>query len=69
MNPSILENDRPRAVLTVREVAERLRVPASWIYDRTRRRGSDRIPHRKMGKYLRFLAAEVDEWFKSLPGI
>ncbi len=40
MNPSTLENDCPSTVLTVREVAERLRVPASWIYDRTRRQGS-----------------------------
>jgi excisionase family DNA binding protein len=55
-------------VLTVGEVAQRLRVPPSWIYERTRRRGSERIPHRKMGKYLRFLATEVDDWFRNLPG-
>jgi len=55
-------------VLTVKDVARRFQVPISWVYERTRRRGSDRIPHRKMGKYLRFLAVEVDEWFKNLPG-
>lgn len=31
--------------------------------------GGDRIPHRKMGKYLRFLENEVENWFKNLPGI
>jgi excisionase family DNA binding protein len=56
-------------VLTAQEVAERLRVPVSWVYERTRRRGPGCIPHRKMGKYLRFLAEEVDDWFRSLPGV
>jgi hypothetical protein len=57
------------AVLTVDDVAIRYKVPKSWVYERTRGRGTDRIPHRKMGKYLRFLAKEVDEWFKNLPGL
>jgi excisionase family DNA binding protein len=56
-------------VLTVKDVAARLQVPVSWIYDRTRRRGNGRMPHRKLGKYLRFLATEVDDWFRNLPGI
>jgi excisionase family DNA binding protein len=55
-------------ILTVQEIADHLRVPRSWIYERTRRRGVERIPHRKMGKYLRFLVSEVDEWFRDLPG-
>ena len=33
-----------RTLLTVEEVAELLRVPVSWVYDRTRSRGVDRIP-------------------------
>ena len=60
--------DRPLVVLTVRDVAERFRVPISWVYERTRGRGADRIPHRKMGKYLRFIDTEVEEWFRNLPG-
>jgi excisionase family DNA binding protein len=54
------------ALLTVAEVAELLRVPVSWVYERTRRRGLERIPHLKLGKYLRFHASEVREWLYRL---
>jgi len=46
-------------LLTVDEVAEWLKVPPSWIYERTRRRGEGRLPYIKLGKYLRFEAAAV----------
>src|SRR5580704_17305368 len=58
-------------ILTVQQVAERLQIPPSSVYERTRYRGSQNstpvIPHRRVGKYLRFLASEVDAWFLSLP--
>lgn len=41
-------------LLTVDEVAALLKVPRSWVYERTRRRGNERLPHVKLGKYLRF---------------
>jgi excisionase family DNA binding protein len=41
-------------MLTVRELAGVLNVPASWIYERTRRGGKDTIPHVRVGKYIRF---------------
>lgn len=43
-----------------------LKVPASWVYDHTRHRGKDRIPHIKLGKYLRFHEAEVRAWLQGL---
>ncbi len=49
-------------LLTVRELADRLKVPASWIYQRTRCRGRDRLPHIKIGKYLRFEEKAVQSW-------
>jgi excisionase family DNA binding protein len=49
-------------LLTVEELADRLKVPASWIYQRTRCRGRDRLPHIKIGKYLRFEEKAVDSW-------
>ncbi len=52
----------PEDLLTVAEVAEFLKVPVSWVYDRTRRRGAARIPHMKLGKYLRFDGAEIRQW-------
>ena len=51
-------------ILTVSEVAAILKVPVSWVYERTRRRGIERIPHLKLGKYLRFSLFEVKEWLK-----
>ena len=43
-----------RNLLTVHEVADLLQVPASWVYERTRRQGPEQLPHFKIGKYLRF---------------
>jgi len=54
-------------LLTVADVASIFKVPVSWIYERTRRRGIERIPHKKLGKYLRFEEAEVLAWFRQLP--
>jgi excisionase family DNA binding protein len=47
---------------TVTQIAELLQVPNSWVYERTRRRGFERIPHFKIGKYLRFSRSEVLDW-------
>jgi excisionase family DNA binding protein len=54
------------ALLTVQEVAHICKVPVSWVYERTRRRGFERIPHVKLGKYLRFDPSEVWGWLQRL---
>ena len=41
-------------ILTVEQVAELLKVPTSWVYKHTKRRAPDRLPHIKLGKYVRF---------------
>ena len=44
-------------LLTVADVAALLKVSRSWVYEHTRLRGksrSDRLPHIKLGKYVRF---------------
>jgi excisionase family DNA binding protein len=46
-------------LLTVDEVAERFKLPRSWVYERTRRRTSDGLPFIKLGKYIRFLETDV----------
>jgi len=53
-------------LLTVSEIAQTLRVPVSWVYERTRRRGFERMPHIKLGKYLRFDLTVVSEWLKTM---
>jgi excisionase family DNA binding protein len=49
-------------LLTVKDVAEILRVPVSWVYDRTRKRSLDRLPGIRLGKYWRFRQNEIVEW-------
>ena len=49
-------------LLTVDEIAAALRVSPSWVYERVRKRGRDKIPHLKIGKYLRFRLNEVRIW-------
>ena len=49
-------------LLTVQEVADRLRVPLSWVYDRTR---SNDIPGQvKIGKYVRIRESELDIYIR-----
>jgi excisionase family DNA binding protein len=49
-------------LLTIREVAEMLQVPISWIYCRTRKRSLERLPGYRLGKYWRFDRDEVLTW-------
>ena len=46
-------------LLTLAETAALLKVPKSWIYERTRKGA---IPHLKLGKYLRFPLAPLLLW-------
>jgi excisionase family DNA binding protein len=52
------------ALLTVEEVAELLKVPVSWVYERTRLRGINRLPGFRLGKYWRFSEGEVLDWLE-----
>lgn len=52
------------ALLTVEEVGELLNVPSSWVYERTRKRGIDRIPGFRLGKYWRFRESDVLAWLE-----
>ncbi len=51
-------------LLTVEEIAEMLQVPMSWVYERTRTRGWERLPHIKLGKYLRFEERALREFLE-----
>lgn len=52
---------------TVRQLADYLGVPTSWIYARTRRNSTDLIPHIKFGKYVRFdsESQSFQDWLKA----
>lgn len=47
--------------LSVEECSELLGVPKSWLYERTRRK---KIPHLKLGKYIRFNMEELTTWLE-----
>lgn len=49
-------------LLTVQEVAALLNVPVTWVYGRTRKRSSERLPSYRLGKYWRFREHEILEW-------
>ena len=52
-------------LLTVEEVATMLKVSKGWVYEHTRSRGaprSERLPHVKIGKYVRFHPALIREF-------
>lgn len=49
------------------DLAAFLGVGKKWVYNRTRRNGPERIPHKKMGKLLRFDpdSQEFKKWLES----
>ena len=52
-------------VLTAEELAERWRVPPSWIREQCRSRCLDPIPHVCLGRYVRFSwgSPELNQWW------
>jgi excisionase family DNA binding protein len=51
-------------LITVKELGEKLKVPHSFIYSRTRQKGPDTIPMIRVGKYCRFRLSEVLAWLE-----
>jgi len=58
--PSVLGEGR-MTLLTPAQVAERLQVSVWWVYDHTTR-AHPRIPAVRIGKVLRYDAADIDKW-------
>ncbi len=48
-----------RGLWTVKEVAEYLGVPVSWVYSHVAARS---LPSVKVGRYVRFRPREIVEW-------
>ncbi len=53
-------------LLTLDEVVAWLRVPRSWVYERTRK---GQIPCFKLGKYLRFPRLALAQWLAARSGL
>lgn len=46
-------------LMTIEEAANHLGVTVGWLYKRT---GLGEVPHRKLGRFLRFSQRELDQW-------
>lgn len=55
----------PTDILTPDELAERLKTSKSWVFEMTRQRQRNPIPHYKIGRYLRFNWQEVRGWLEA----
>ena len=55
-------NDGHDRLLNVTEAAARLGVRKSWIYEQTRRLTAAAIPHVRIGRYVKFVPAALDQW-------
>jgi excisionase family DNA binding protein len=57
--------DKVIRLFTIREAAEALRIPISWLYERTRRNA---IPCRRLGKYVRFTEEDLNKIISATTG-
>ena len=61
---SVGEAPKLGRLMTVEELAELLKVPLGWVYEKTRGRALNRIPGIKLGKYWRFREADIVTWLE-----
>jgi len=60
---------RPEDILTPEELAARLKVRKSWVYEQTRSRNHRKpLPRLNMGRYLRFDWTKVVGWLTESDG-
>jgi predicted DNA-binding transcriptional regulator AlpA len=59
---------KPEDILTPKQLAERLQVKTTWVYEMCRRRAGYRekpMPCMRIGKYLRFYWPDICEWMRN----
>lgn len=54
--------ERPKGLLDAAAAAELLAVPKSWVLAEAR---ADRVPHVRLGRYVRFEEDELRAWWAS----
>jgi predicted DNA-binding transcriptional regulator AlpA len=58
----------PSQILTLAELAARLKVSERWVYEKSRRRCLNPLPVIRIGRYLRFDWLEVSAWLRQQTG-
>lgn len=61
----LVHSGTPGRLLTADDLAARLAVAPSWVRAEAR---AGRLPSIRLGRYRRFLEADVDEWIAQLRG-
>ena len=56
--------NNPSQILTLAELAQRLKVSERWVYEKSRRRCLNPLPCIRIGRYLRFDWASVSSWLR-----
>ena len=54
----------PSQILTLEELAQRLKVSERWVYEKSRRRCQNPLPTIRIGRYLRFDWTSVSAWLR-----
>ena len=62
---TVLKEQSAGRLLTIKQVAELLQVPRSWVYGRTRARCHGRLPGMRVGKYWRFRESDILAWLET----
>lgn len=62
MQPQAIPN--VERLLTTEEVADYLRVPASWVRDHSNGKRQPALPSIKIGHYRRFRLDELQHWLR-----
>ena len=57
-----LQGAKNNSLVDSNTLAEYLKVPKSWVYEKTRDRSKGSIPRVMVGKYVRFNIQDVLEW-------
>ena len=64
LSRKVTSDEKTGELLTAEELADRLRVPASWVRARTRSRTLDPLPVVRLGRYTRFRWSAVEQWVR-----
>lgn len=62
MHPLDTQRNGHRGLLNADQAGELLNVPSTWVLAEAR---ADRIPHIRLGRYVRFDADELEAWWQS----
>jgi excisionase family DNA binding protein len=54
----------PSQILTLEELAKRLKVSERWVYEKSRSRCQNPLPTIRIGRYLRFDWTSVSAWLR-----